>query len=302
VRGSRCLRLIAAIACVAAMFATSSSCAGAEAGSRMLFRTDASNGYSVIFSAEGATAFLRVGRRLQSHQRAGSASFYIARAKQSGTSVSATFGSLGAAALRFHPSGKVSQGRSRSGCRGPDHFTTRFGTFAGNLDFEGEGGYTDVHLKRAKGRMVSPLALDCGGLAFAASRSRSASRVGAQAENPKTTTLQAGWRLGLSSASFTAVVDRARGTRFFAGATQSEGALAIYRFAFALASPMTFAANNALSLAGVTPPPPFSGSATLERATNGAKSWTGSLAVSFPGAPEAPLTGPQFKVQLVRSW
>ncbi len=112
--------------------------------------------------------------------------------------------------------------------------------------------------------------------------------------------MRADWRRGLSAVSFAAIADRR--SRFFASASQSEGQLAVYRFAFALASPLAFAANDALSLAGVSPPAPFSGSGTLQRDSGGAKSWAGSLAVSFPGAPEVPLTGPQFKTQLSRGW
>jgi hypothetical protein len=300
VRGARQLRLAAGIALSAATLAGSSTDAAA-AGSQLLLHTSGSNGYSISFGAEGATALLRVGRRSQLPSRSGASSVYVARARLRGTSVKATFGDLGTVSVRFQPSGRVKRSRARRGCRGSDHFTTRFGTFVGNFDFEGEAGYTVVHLRRAKGRVVSPLALECDGRALATPRARD-SRASAARERLKPTTLRAGWRLGLSAASFTAIVDPVRGARFFASVARSEGSLGVYRFAFALASPLAFVANDALSLAGVTPPPPFSGNATLQRATNGAKSWAGPLAVSFPGAPQVPLTGSQFKVQLIRGW
>lgn len=299
-RATRRLRFAAGLALSATALAGWPASAGADGGQQLLLRTPASNGYSIEVSAEGATAFLDVSRPL-SAGLAGASSIYIARAELSATRMKATFGGLGTVSVRFRPSGKVKRSRPERGCRGPDHFTTRFGVFVGRLDFDGEGGYTAAHLHRAKGRVISPLSLNCDGPVFPTPQPRR-SRLGGADRRSKLTTLQAGWRVGLSAASFTALDNRSRHARFFASSSQSQGALAIYRFAFALASPLTFAVDDALSLAGVTPPSPFSGSASFQRDVSGAKSWTGSLAVSFPGAPDVPLTGSQFKAQLIRSW
>ncbi len=297
-RASQRLRLAAGLVLSVAVVSACPAIAGAAGGQQLLLRAPGGNGYSIGVSAEGATAFLDVSRPL-SAGLAGASSVYIARAKLSPTRMKATFGDLGTVSVRFRPSGRVKRSRAERGCRGPDHFTIRFGVFVGKLDFEGEGGYAAAHLHRAKGRVISPLSLDCNGPVFPAPRR---SRPGGADPRAKLTTLTAGWRLGLSATSFTAL-DSGRGhTRFFASSSQSQGALAIYRYAFALASPLTFAVDDALSLAGVTPPPPFSGDASFQRDVSGAKSWTGSLAVSFPGAPDVPLTGSQFKAQLIRSW
>jgi hypothetical protein len=294
-------RVMGGLLVAAALAAASPTGAGAASGSQqqLQLRTTGSNGYSIELSGEGQTAFLEVSKRSRSRPRAGASSVYITRAKLTGSSLKATFGDLGTASMRFRPSGRVKRTRPARGCRGPDHFTTRYGVFVGRLDFEGEGGYTATHLHRAKGRVTSPLALNCANLFPPTPQSRRylAAR---KAPSPKRTALRASWRLGLKAVSFTAVA--ARRARFFAEVSESEGGLAVYRFAFALASPLAFAADDALSLAGVTPPAPFSGSGTLRRDAGGAKSWTGSLAVSFPGAPSVPLTGPQFKTQLTRSW
>jgi hypothetical protein len=83
---------------------------------------------------------------------------------------------------------------------------------------------------------------------------------------------------------------------------QTIGSLGVFRGVSTHASPSTFASDNALSTAGITPPRPFSGSGTLERGPTGKKSLAGSLAVSFLGAPNVPLTDPRFKTQLTRSW
>lgn len=293
-------RLAAGLVLSATALAAWPATAAAEGGQQLLLLAPGSNGYSIGISAEGATAFLDVSRPLPAG-RAGTSSIYIARAKLSATRMRATFGELGAVSVRFRPSGKVKRSRAERGCSGPDHFTIRFGVFVGRLDFDGEGGYTAAHLDRAKGRVISPLSLNCDGPVFPTPQPRG-SRSGEAHRPSKLTALRAGWRLGLSATSFTALDSRSGHARFFASSSQSQGALAIYRFAFALASPLTFAVDDALSLAGVTPPPPFSGSASFQRDVSGIKSWTGSLAVSFPGAPTVPLTGSQFKTQLTRSW
>ena len=89
---------------------------------------------------------------------------------------------------------------------------------------------------------------------------------------------------------------------YIATVEKSEGQVAVSRLAFGLAPPQTFTSDSALSSASLTPPAPFSGKAPTSRPAAADKSWTGSLAVSFPGAENLPLTGPQFTTQLARSW
>jgi hypothetical protein len=264
------------------------------------FSFPSSNGYSIAVSGQGATAIVRVGHPTRPPARATAFSAYIARAKVSGGGLRASFGERGRIAVRFRPSGRVRRSRPERGCFGPDHFTSRFGVFVGEVSFEGEDGYTSVHLRRVKGTIVSPLSLDCIAPDLP-SPQPTAGQTAPGGRAAKVTQIRASWRLGLRAASFAAIGGSRRAT-YFAESQESVGSLAVYRFAFALGSPVTFVADDALSLAGVTPPAPFSGSAAFQRDAGGAKSWTGSLAVSFPGAPDTPLTGPQFKTQLVRSW
>lgn len=72
--------------------------------------------------------------------------------------------------------------------------------------------------------------------------------------------------------------------------------------AYAYAPASAFATDDSLSFADITPPYPFSGTGSIQRTPDGAPIWTGSLAVSAPGATNLPLTGPLFKTQLTRSW
>ena len=114
--------------------------------------------------------------------------------------------------------------------------------------------------------------------------------------------MSADWRAGLAATFFSARVDPAGKAHFDAEIEQSEGRLAIYRGAFIPASPLTFASDGALSFASVSPPAPFSGTGLLQRNPTGRRDWTGSLAVSFPGMPNFPLTGPQFRTSLARTF
>lgn len=78
--------------------------------------------------------------------------------------------------------------------------------------------------------------------------------------------------------------------------------MAIYRRAYAEASSLTFASDDALRFASVSPPYPFGGSGLIQRNPDGSRSWQGSLTVSFPGGATVGLTGSQFKTQLLREW
>jgi hypothetical protein len=80
---------------------------------------------------------------------------------------------------------------------------------------------------------------------------------------------------------------------------QTRGDLAILRFAFTASdSARAFSVDNALTRAQVKPPAPFHGTGTYRAASDGTKTWTGGLAINFPGAPRLPLTGPEFKPEL----
>jgi hypothetical protein len=59
--------------------------------------------------------------------------------------------------------------------------------------------------------------------------------------------------------------------------------------------PSTFTFNRALTSATVAPPPPFIGTATLERESRKQRgSWTGDLTAPLPGAATVALAGPAF--------
>jgi hypothetical protein len=273
------------------------SAALAGSGFDLKFQFTASDGYKMTVAGYDATATINATKPGRSHDRAWST--YIARGKVSPTAIDASFGPLGNVDMRFHPSGGVRYGKRHKDCIGPDRYTIQPGVFAGSLRFRGEGGYTAANVRRVKGKVVTPRFLNCLDSFF--EEFERIRHHKPPANKPKVTRLSAFMRSGLTAVLF-GVSKRQQRTGYLAEIEQTVGSLGIFRGVFVHASPATFVADNALSLAGVTPPAPFSGSASFQRGPTGAKSWTGPLAVSFPGAPNVPLTDPRFKAQLTRSW
>jgi hypothetical protein len=255
----------------------------------------ATHGYRLTLTEFGYGATLKATRVKGSKPTHGSWTDYVVRAKPSADRVDAGFGALGQISMRFRPSGLVTYGKPQRGCRGPDRYSYRHGVFVGSLDFEGEEGFTTVHAHRVKGTVAVPGRLRCeasGGEATGKAEARHGS---------KPTSFEAGWRSGLTARYLSASGGGERAT-FAVSSYETQGRLAIYRRAFASGAASAFRTDSALSFATLSPPAPFSGTGLLRRNASGARNWTGSLAVSFPGDPGVPLTGSQFKTLLTRGW
>lgn len=255
------------------------------------FRTG--NGYRISVEGHRSTVSLSVIRSRHA-RHAGASTTYLARAILDTRRIRASFGALGGVSMHFEPSGQVVHARPERGCSGIDRASTHLGVFIGSLRFRGEGGYVSVNIHRAKGELSSPPQRHCAG-------SDGTSGEGEVRPRAKRTLLGAGYRRGLGAVYFGAST-RANKARYYAVAEQGEGQIGIYRVAYATASPLTFATDGALSFASLSPPYPFSGTGSLQRDQNGSRTWTGSLAVSFPGDPNVALDGPEFRTRLTRSW
>ena len=289
----------AAFACVAtALLAVAAAPASARNGFDLSFHVAASNGYEVTVGGYGTTAFVNVARPPHSHPRKAEWSTYVARGKVSSTAIDADFGNLGSVAMRFRRSGKTVLGKRHDDCIGPDRYTIRPGVFVGSVRFRGEGGYVSANVHRVKGKEVTPRQLFCRDIFL---EQIEGGRENARGERAKVTRFQAQMRSGLTATIFSATEGHGKAV-FLAEIEQSIGSVGVLRGALVHASPATFAFDSALSFAGVTPPAPFSGSASFQHGPGGRKEWAGSLAVSFPGALDVPLTGPQDRLQLTRSW
>ena len=266
-------------------------------GFDLKFQLAASDGYKITVAGYDATAVINAAKPGHSHDRAWST--YVARGKVTPGAIHAGFGALGHVDMRFQPSGGVTYGKRHKHCIGADRYRIQPGVFVGSVRFRGEGGYTSADVHRVKGRVLTPRFLRCLDSFF--EEFERIRHHKPPEKKPKVTRLSAFMRSGLT-AIFLGVSERKARTGYLAEIEQTVGSLGVFRGVFVHASPATFAFDNALSFAGITPPPPFSGSGSLQREPTGAKSWTGSLAVSFPGAPNVPLTDPRFKTQLTRSW
>ncbi len=268
-----------------------SSALAGSAGSLMQFGFRAAHGYRIKVEAHRSTIGLSVQRREPLGDARVSTTYYT-RAKLSDDRIQASFGALGRIAMRFEPSGRIIRGGA---CSGTARNATRLGVFVGTLRFRGEGGYVSARINRAKGALSSAAAADC--------RREIAVPIGTQTDrHAKRTVLSVGFRRGLGAVYFGASSSYAQRARYSAVTESVEARVATIRFASVEASPLTFATDNALSFASLSPPYPFSGTGSLQRNPNGSRTWAGSLAVSFPGEPDLPLTGPQFRTRLTRSW
>jgi hypothetical protein len=115
--------------------------------SSMEMRLQGSNGYEISLSANGGFVSLTA----QGHHATVQ---YAAGGTADKGKIKARFGSLGRVALRFHPHGKAHLFKGPAGnCRGGDSLV-QTGVFVGQLDFEGEQGYTRIHANRIKGTVT----------------------------------------------------------------------------------------------------------------------------------------------------
>jgi hypothetical protein len=277
------------------------STAAARNGLELDVHLPVSHGYRIEVGGYDTTAFVSASRSVGTPRRLEATSTYIARGKVSTTSMKASFGSLGHVSLRFHPTGPATRTRPRRHCLGPDHYTIRPGVFVGTVRFRGENGYATAEAHRVKGKSVTPPELVCFDSIDSILREFGLGNP-SKKKKPKVTRLRAGWREAVRAVFLEASRKRDKAT-FVAAREVTEGKLAIYRSAYVKAPAATFGAQSSLSQATFKPPAPFSGAGLFRRdPQSGAKLWSGSLAVSFPGEPDVPLTGPQFKTQLTRSW
>ncbi len=301
--------------------------AGDQALSELKFEN--SDGYAITVVAYGQSVALSV-----THARRGSSSAstatYLAHGKVTPTSIAASFGDRGRIDVRFQPSGRELHATHKAGCKRPGGgVLARFGVFAGELRFQGEGGFTSAEVHRVPGRSVDFSALVAclfGGTpggrqavlpapklpwgirlpgADAGARGASLETPGVRthpSNSPKPTTLLADRKTPLTRTVFAAQIRDRAPLRLLAVESASEGSIGVIRFVKSEARPSLFSFDGILSSASVKPPAPFSGTGAYEQGPGNAKSWTGSLAVSFLGAPHVPLTGSSFVVGLARGW
>jgi hypothetical protein len=238
---------------------------------------------------------------------------YLTHGKATPTSIEASFGERGRIELHFQPSGREIHASRHAGCHRPSGSTiARLGLFVGELRFRGEGGYTSAEAHRVHGGTVNLAALvSCrpgGKLPGLAGSSAGRADFASPAvqthpsRGPKRTTLLASLRLPLSRTVFGVRLGGTGPARFLAAEEASEGQIGLIRLAGSSAPQSAFTFDDTLANAAVAPPTPFTGKGVFRQGIGEAESWTGSLAVSFLGAPGVPLTGSSFSARLAQSW
>lgn len=252
------------------------------------FSLQAANGYTISVERTRGRVSLYAGHGGKSFFAATS---YTVRAKASPLRIDARFGRFGRVSVRLKTQ-RMKKRKLEEQCKGRPE-TVRFGIFVGTIRFRGEGGYTSVAARRAKGRLSTGEKFKCvfpnlrPGFGPAAHASRQVP--------PSLAAFEEHRRF------FNAEVasGKKRSTIFSAGSFERRGRMEIFRNAFAEAPPASFVFASDLSSATVQPPLPFQGEASFQRESSGS-AWSGSLSVDFPGREDVRLVGPRFTAHLAR--
>jgi hypothetical protein len=294
-RRLRFASLVAAASLLAAL-AFPGPAPAAQAPWALAFSLRNSDGYEMTVTGFGPTVGIAVRRPHHDTQ-----TDYLVHGKVTETSIRATFPGLGRVAVDYRPAQRIPDGPCQSVLHGIH------GSFSGKIDFRGENGYTTVHAHRAKGVMIDLgfLRHCSGGISRGGGKSAEAlikALLGIGGPRAKTTHVLAEWKQPLGGVFFEATQVGRDHTEFFAVEQHTSGRLAVMHIARAHGSAKMLASDPRLSFASVSPPAPFSGTGDLRHDPDGRKRWSGTLTASFPGAPHVPLTGPDFKTVLSRSW
>ncbi len=262
------------------------------------FQLAGSHGYRLLISARAATVTIGVSRGDNS-PRAGTSTTYVARGVAGPNGIHADFHQFGRVDVKFHSTAPAARGLPPDCFGGTTGAATIPGYFTGTVDFEGQGGYTAVRSHRIRGEVVLPPTEQCPLVAGGANP---------LIEDPSAELPPAKTRMTLSALEKSGtggllfVARRAGKTGFYAERFGTVGRIGLLSLAYALGPRSSFASDPQVSFGTVRPPAPFVGTATLRREAGGRRSWTGTLAATFPGEEPVSLVGPQFHTTLARSF
>jgi hypothetical protein len=262
------------------------------------FQLDGSHGYRLQISARAATVTIGVARESDT-PHAGSSTTYVARGVAGVGGIHANLHQFGRVDVTFHRSAEAARGLPPDCFGGTTGAATIPGYFTGTVDFEGQGGYTSVHANRVRGEVVLPPTEQCPLVAGGSNP---------LIEDPNAELPPAQTRMTLSAldkagtGGLLFVARRAGKTGFYAERFGTVGQIGLLSLAYALGPRSSFVSDPQVSYGSVHPPKPFVGSATLRRDPGGKRSWSGTLAATFPGGETVPLTGTEFHTTLSRSF
>ncbi len=246
------------------------------------FELRGSHGYSVLVTAN------MLGRVTVEATKGRGRTEYVANGKPTRDfGARARFRGLGSVAFDFRPIGRPRKTPPYPGCKGRP--TTQSGVIRGRVEFEAERGFTAVSARRARAELVRWPRLRCRLQLGGDSRG-----VGAQffalAEGRGS--------VGFSATRYAPDArPRARRIQFEASAEERRRGVRILRSVAVAAGPPTFRQPEREHVPEhlvLTPPAPFSGSASFQRTPESTFTWTGPLRVEFPGTDPVALAGPDF--------
>jgi hypothetical protein len=233
---------------------------------------------------------------------------YVVRGRVTRDEIDADFGNLGQISVHFHgsphphsdllPPSKCISGRA------PIYET---GSFDGGLRFNGEHDFTSAALEHVRGTVLRSFRRVCEQPAWLPSKSTPPKH---DPEESPTKALLAASKEGDRSVYLFYVASDIPATTHgqalsvalaLAGVSERRGKVAISRQAFMQGKAKSLSVSPPGSVplsATLSLPSPFSGTASYGETADGLVNWTGSLAVSVPGASQTPLTGSSFKAKL----
>jgi hypothetical protein len=289
-------RAIFAVAAALAVFALPTTVEAkhgyfkSSAGYRVELHLNGTNGYSIQI-AGGKSGYIYVDA-----EKAPARASYFVTDQSTGSGIHARLPGVGGVSVRFRPKGKPDEVPLPDNCRGRGNLI-QHGVFVGRIHLHGEQGYTDVDAQRAKGKVVHSFKKVCdndsSGIHFAG--------------DTKLTLLSASTRRGRGDLSLTAfqVVSRRvpelSGTSIMASFTTRRGSMLTTKLAFASASLDALQLAEpagSLQSASLSPPGPFTGTASFQRTSKTSSTWEGSLSVELPGLGQVSLAGPKFSSTL----
>jgi hypothetical protein len=201
----------------------------------------------------------------------------------------ANLGGFGSVILRFHMRRADTR---RSACA---RVTERVGTFTGRVRFRGEDGYVDLDANRARGRVrITSVRLPCPKAVPGPAGQVAAEATPLPLDHRNRST---GLHARSDDAAFVALKVAKKVSGFVASMVEPAGRVVVARIGVASGKASEFRVNRRLTSARVRPSAAtFEGSAAFVAP----RVWRGSLTASFPGAPDVPFAGPDFRAKLLR--
>jgi hypothetical protein len=235
---------------------------------------------------------VRIGGRVElTASKQNSSAIYVIRpAKEPADRIKAVFPGLGRISARFHPSGEPQH--SAAFCKGRGSIK-QVGIFRGKIKFEGEQGFTKVDASYAQGHIYQNYKEVCKRSAIGRATDALGYSLAATARWPNK---QIVFRAFKATDSVFA-----GNTYHFVSFAETGLGMTIVRVALAPAQTSSFVIDGPSTRPNsstVTPPSPFSGTASFHAPEEMPAEWQGTLAVDLPGAGTVQLTGPSYKAEL----